>query len=79
MLTSMTEQVGEGIAVTDLDGNLTFANKAWATLHGYESLVHQIIISRMHISLNVLMESSTLEHRVTDAHLDLIYNMRMNQ
>lgn len=29
------EQTAEGIAVSDLDGNLVFANRAWAEMHGY--------------------------------------------
>ncbi len=36
-LATIVEQAAEGIAVTDLDGKLWFANLAWAVMHGYES------------------------------------------
>ena len=29
------EQTGDGIAVTDVDGNILFVNPAWAEMHGY--------------------------------------------
>ena len=36
LLSSAVEQSSEGIAVTDLDGNLLFVNNALAEMHGYE-------------------------------------------
>ncbi len=36
MLARVVEQVGEGVAVATLDGELTFANAAWAKMHGLE-------------------------------------------
>ncbi|HUT92746.1 MAG TPA: PAS domain S-box protein [Thermoguttaceae bacterium] len=36
-LATITEQAAEGIAVADLEGNMQFANHAWAAMHGYES------------------------------------------
>jgi len=36
LLSLAVEQVGEGIAVCDLDGNLLYANKVFAEMHGYE-------------------------------------------
>lgn len=35
MLEMAAQQVGEGIAVTDLDGRIRFVNKTWAKYHGY--------------------------------------------
>lgn len=35
LLSSAVEQTSEGIAVTDLEGNLLFVNSAFAVLHGY--------------------------------------------
>jgi len=35
-LAMISEQAAEGILVTDLDGNITFVNDAWAAMHGYE-------------------------------------------
>jgi PAS domain-containing protein len=37
LLSSAVEQSTEGMAIADLEGNLTYANKAWAKMHGYES------------------------------------------
>lgn len=37
MLEMAVQQVGDGIAVTDLDGQIKFANQAWAQMHGYTS------------------------------------------
>jgi len=34
-LATITEQAAEGIAVIDPDGNVQFANHAWAAMHGY--------------------------------------------
>jgi PAS domain S-box-containing protein len=34
-LSSIVEQAAEGIAVADLKGIITYANKAWAEMHGY--------------------------------------------
>ncbi len=34
-LGSAVEQTGDGIAVADLDGNMQYANPAWAQMHGY--------------------------------------------
>lgn len=41
MLEKVTEQFADGIAVTDLDGRITFANLAWKKIHGFsqESLI----------------------------------------
>jgi len=36
LLLSAVEQTADGIAVSDLDGNLTYVNKAFAAMHGYE-------------------------------------------
>lgn len=36
LLGKMVEQVGEGIALADLEGNLLHVNPAWAQMHGYE-------------------------------------------
>ncbi|RLI37543.1 hypothetical protein DRO55_01115 [Candidatus Bathyarchaeota archaeon] len=36
LLSSVVEQVSEGIAVTDTNGKIIFANPAWAEMHGYE-------------------------------------------
>jgi PAS domain S-box-containing protein len=33
----IAEQVGEGVAVTSLEGNINFANQAWAEMHGYKA------------------------------------------
>jgi PAS domain S-box-containing protein len=35
------EQSADGIALADMDGNIRFANRAWAEMHGYT--VHEII------------------------------------
>jgi PAS domain S-box-containing protein len=35
LLSSAVEQSSEGLAVSDLEGNLTFVNEAFATMHGY--------------------------------------------
>lgn len=35
LLSSAVEQSGEGVAVTDLDGNLRYVNPAFAEIHGY--------------------------------------------
>ncbi len=35
-LRSAVEQTGDGIAIADLEGNILFANPAWAQMHGYE-------------------------------------------
>jgi len=37
LLSSMVEQSMEGMAIADLDGNLTFVNRAWAAMHDYDS------------------------------------------
>jgi PAS domain S-box-containing protein len=37
LLSLAVEQSGDGILVTTLEGNVVFANRAWANLHGYES------------------------------------------
>jgi PAS domain S-box-containing protein len=37
LLSSSVEQSSEGMAMVDLEGNLLFANNAFATLHGYTS------------------------------------------
>jgi two-component system cell cycle sensor histidine kinase/response regulator CckA len=37
MLSSVVEQSTDGMAIAGLDGNLTFANEAWCTMHGFES------------------------------------------
>ncbi len=34
-LARIAEQVGEGVAVTDLEGMVTFVNHSWADMHGY--------------------------------------------
>jgi len=36
-LAMITEQAGEGIIVTDLEGSLRFVNTTWARMHGYGS------------------------------------------
>ncbi|MCK5108123.1 MAG: PAS domain S-box protein [Methanosarcinales archaeon] len=36
-LATIVEQAAEGIAIIDIEGNIQFANQAWATMHGYES------------------------------------------
>jgi PAS domain S-box-containing protein len=36
-LAMIAQQAGEGIAVADLDGTLTFVNAAWADMHGYDA------------------------------------------
>lgn len=36
-LSSIVEQSTEGMALVDMNGNLTFANKAWCEMHGYKS------------------------------------------
>ncbi len=36
-LSYTVEQSSEGMAVVDLEGNLTYANRAWVNMHGYES------------------------------------------
>ena len=35
-LSRLAEQAGEGVAVASLEGYLTFVNRAWAEMHGYE-------------------------------------------
>ncbi len=35
-LQSVMEQIGDGIALADLAGNILYANPAWAKMHGYE-------------------------------------------
>jgi len=35
LLSSVVEQISEGIAVTDTNGKIIFANSAWAEMHGY--------------------------------------------
>jgi len=43
LLSSAVEQSSEGVAVVDLEGNLRFANEAFASMHGYrpEELIGQ--------------------------------------
>ncbi|MEA1907654.1 MAG: PAS domain S-box protein [Euryarchaeota archaeon] len=36
-LATIVEQAAEGIAVADIEGNIQFANQAWAAMHGYEN------------------------------------------
>jgi PAS domain S-box-containing protein len=36
-LSAVVKQSSEGMAVSDLDGILTFANNAWCKMHGYKS------------------------------------------
>ena len=36
-LSSVVEQSSEGMAISDLEGNLLFVNAAWAWMHGYDS------------------------------------------
>jgi len=36
-LSTVVEQTVEGIAIADLDGNITFSNSAWNVMHGYDS------------------------------------------
>ena len=36
-LSSIVEQSTEGMALADMNGNLTFVNKAWCEMHGYKS------------------------------------------
>ena len=36
MLESAVEQSVDGIAVSELNGNISFVNQAWAEMHGYE-------------------------------------------
>jgi len=37
LLSSVVEQSTEGMAVADLNGNLTFVNDAWRKMHGYQN------------------------------------------
>lgn len=37
LLTASVEQLSEGIAVLDLDGNIKFVNRAFSEMHGYDS------------------------------------------
>ncbi|MCG6536818.1 MAG: PAS domain S-box protein, partial [Syntrophales bacterium LBB04] len=37
ILSSMVEQSSEGMAIADLNGNLTFINEAWCRMHGYKN------------------------------------------
>jgi len=37
LLSSAVQQSSEGTAVADLEGNIMYANHAWADMHGYES------------------------------------------
>jgi len=37
LLSSVVEQVSEGIAITDTNGKIIFANSAWAEMHGYRA------------------------------------------
>jgi PAS domain S-box-containing protein len=36
-LSTVVEQSSEGIAIADVEGNITFVNNAWALLHNYET------------------------------------------
>ena len=36
LLSRIIEQMGEGVASIDLEGNLIYVNPAWAKMHGYE-------------------------------------------
>lgn len=36
LLSLVAEQVGEGVAVADPEGNLVWVNRPWAAMHGYE-------------------------------------------
>lgn len=36
ILSATVQQSTEGIAIADLDGQITYANDAWAVMHGYE-------------------------------------------
>jgi len=47
LLSSMVEQSHEAMAVTDLEGNILFVNRAFAAAHGYEELD----LIGMHISM----------------------------
>lgn len=48
LLASIVEQAAEGIALTDLNGIVTFANKAWVEMHGYT--VEAIIGKHLNLS-----------------------------
>ncbi len=37
MLSTVVKQSKEGMAIADLEGNLTFVNEAWCRMHGYKS------------------------------------------
>jgi PAS domain S-box-containing protein len=37
LLSTAVEQISEGMAVADLEGNLTYVNKVWTEMHGYDS------------------------------------------
>jgi len=45
-LSSVVEQVSEGIAVTDIDGKIVFVNSAWADMHGYD--VNELLGMEIH-------------------------------
>ncbi|MHB8158662.1 MAG: PAS domain S-box protein [Desulfocucumaceae bacterium] len=47
-LARIAEQVGEGVAVCDLEGILTFVNHSWAAMHGYTP--EQLLGKHMSIS-----------------------------
>ncbi len=46
MLEKVTEQFADGIAVTDLEGKIVFANRAWGEMHGHvpEELIGRQIV-----------------------------------
>ena len=53
-LARISEQVGEGVAVCDLEGILTFVNHSWAAMHGYtpeQLLGKHISIGHSHAQL----------------------------
>jgi len=53
-LARIAEQVGEGVAVCDLEGILTFVNHSWAAMHGYtpeQLLGKHISIGHSHAQL----------------------------
>lgn len=45
-LSSVVEQISEGIAVTDINGKIIFANSAWSEMHGYD--VNELVGMEIH-------------------------------
>ncbi|MBM4136523.1 MAG: PAS domain S-box protein [Nitrospira sp.] len=60
-LALVAEQVGEGVASSDMEGKLNFVNRAFAVMHGYTPEESERLIGK---HLSIFHTSEQLEHEV---------------